>query len=258
LLDFRQKKGAENRSFQPFCLNPKDGTQSLRGALPCDEVVRGPWAAHYDLNPGQMPGGHLVAVLVFLNFFVINKVGDIDKHSAGINFAATNVLVNRRKNLVDLDGEGTRLGLPLALPDRFFPQSAQILTANSGRQLDLFHGFTQRTIFDQEFQMHFSLALEFGNAFQETLAIEANRAAQCVIGIKNRAKAKWQNCCALEAFADYMRVLEESFLTEIASGNVFTYQDGKITAGIREYLGICYTFETFYGNGATSANTTLN
>ena len=90
-----------------------------------------------------MPGSHLVAVLVFLNFFVINKVGDIDKHSAGINFAAANVLVNGRENLVHLDGKRARFGLSLPLPDRLFPQPAQIFTANCGGQLDLFHGFTQ-------------------------------------------------------------------------------------------------------------------
>jgi len=55
-----------------------------------------------------------------------------------------------------------------------------------------------------------------------------------------------------------MRMLKESFLTKIAGGNVLAYQDGKIAAGVREYLGVCYTFETFYGNGTTSANTTLH
>ena len=53
-------------------------------------------------------------------------------------------------------------------------------------------------------------------------------------------------------------MLKQGFLTEIAGRNVLTYQDGKIAAGVREYLGVCYTFKTFYGNGATSANTTLN
>jgi hypothetical protein len=55
-----------------------------------------------------------------------------------------------------------------------------------------------------------------------------------------------------------MRMLEQGCLTEIARGNVLANQDGEITAGVREYLGVCYTFETFYWNGATSANTTLN
>jgi hypothetical protein len=55
-----------------------------------------------------------------------------------------------------------------------------------------------------------------------------------------------------------MRMLEQGCLTKIACGNIFANQDGEISAGVREYLGVCYTFETFYRNGATSANTTLN
>src|SRR5579871_6310960 len=93
--------------------------------------------------------------------------------------------------------------------------------------------------------MHFCLALQLGNAFQESFAIEADRAPQCLVSIKNRAETERQNCCALEAFADHMRMLEEGLLA-------------KIAAGVREYLGVCYTFETFYGNGTTSANTTLH
>jgi hypothetical protein len=106
-------------------------------------VVGRPWATHHDYNPGQMPGGHLVAVLVFLNFFVINKVGDIDQHSAGINFAAADVLVNRGKNLVDLYRKRACFSLSLPLPYGFFPQATQLFAANCGGQFDLFHGYTQ-------------------------------------------------------------------------------------------------------------------
>jgi hypothetical protein len=71
-----------------------------------------------------MPCGHLIPVLVFLNFFVINEVGNIDKHSAGINLAAANVLVNGRENLVDLNGKSPGFGLAFPLPDSFFTQPA--------------------------------------------------------------------------------------------------------------------------------------
>src|SRR6476469_5840493 len=106
--------------------------------------------------------------------------------------------------------------------------------------------------------MHFGLALQLGNAFQECLAIDADGAAQRIISIKDRAKAERQYSGALKAFADHMCVLEQGFLTKIAGRNVFTYQDGKIAAGVREYLGVCNTFKTFYGDGTTSANTTLD
>jgi hypothetical protein len=35
-----------------------------------------------------------------------------------------------------------------------------------------------------------------------------------------------------------MRMLEEGLLAKIAGGNVLAYQDGKIAAGVREYLGV--------------------
>ena len=76
-------------------------------------MVWGPRAAHDDLNTGQMASRHLVAVLVFLNFFVVYEMGDVNQHAPGIDFAATNILVKRGENLVDLDGKGAGLGLPL-------------------------------------------------------------------------------------------------------------------------------------------------
>src|ERR1700739_1441921 len=106
--------------------------------------------------------------------------------------------------------------------------------------------------------MHFRLALKLGNAFHKAFAIEADGAAPRLVGIKDCAKTERQNSCALEALADHMRMLEKGLLAEIAGGNVLAYQDRKVTAGIGEYLGICNTSETFYGNGTTSANTTLH
>ncbi len=188
-----------------------------------------------------MPGSHLIAVLVFLYFFVINKMGDINEHSAGIDFAATDILVKRGENLVDLDRKSARFCLALTLSDGLFPQLAQILTADGCGKLNLFHGLTQGAVFNQKFQVHFGLALELGNALQEAFAIDAYSTAQRFIGVKNRAKTERQHRGALKAFADHMCMLEQGFLTEIAGGNVLAYQDGKVAAGVREYLGVCYT-----------------
>ena len=125
-----------------------------------------------------MPGSHLIAVLIFLYFFVVNKVGDINEHSAGIDFAATDILVKRGENLVDLDGKSARFCLALTLSDGLFPQLAQILTADGCGELNLFQGLTQGAVFNQEFQMHFRLALELGDTLQKAFAIDAYGATQ--------------------------------------------------------------------------------
>ena len=100
-------------------------------------MVWRPGATHDYFDAGQMTGGHLVTILVLLDFFVVDQVRDVNQHAPGINFAAGNVLIKRGENLVDLDGEGTRFGLALALPDRLFPKLAQILTANGGGKFEV-------------------------------------------------------------------------------------------------------------------------
>src|SRR5438445_7189491 len=108
-------------------------------ALPSDEVIGWPWAAHHNFDPRQVPSCHLVAVLVFLYFFVVDQVGDVNQHTAGINLAAADILVKRGENLLDLDGESAGLGLALPLPHRFFPQLAEVFAADGGRKFDLFN-----------------------------------------------------------------------------------------------------------------------
>jgi hypothetical protein len=172
-----------------------------------DEVVWGPRAAHDDLNTGQMAGRHVIAVLVFLNFFVVNQMGDINQHAPGIDFAATNVLVKRGENFVDLDGKSAGFGLSLTLPDSLFPEFAQVFTANGGRKFDFFQGFTQRAVFNKELQVHFRFAFKLGHAFQESLAIDADGATKRFIGIKYGSKTERQDSGAFKALADHMGML---------------------------------------------------
>jgi hypothetical protein len=214
----------------------------LGGPFAGDKVVWRPGATHYYFNAGQMPGRHLVTVLVFLNLFVLNQVGYVNQHAAGIDLAAANVLIEGGKDLVDLDGKSARFGLPLTLADRLFPKLGQVLAAHGGGKFDLLQRVAQRTVFDEEFQMHLSLALELGHALHEALAIEPDGPTQGFIGVKHSTKAKGQHSGTLEAFAYYVGMLEQSFLPEIAGGNVLAYQYGKIPAGIRENLCVCYAF----------------
>ena len=106
-------------------------------------MVWRPWTAHDYLDPGQMARGHLITVLVFLNFFVINEVGNVDEHSAGVNLAAANVLVKWSKNLVDLNGKSAGLGLAFTLADGLFTQFAQVFATYGIWQLNFFQRFTQ-------------------------------------------------------------------------------------------------------------------
>src|SRR6266853_27387 len=185
-------------------------------------------------------------------------MGDVNQHAPGINLAATNILVERREYLVDLDGKGARFGLSFTLSDGLFPQLGQIFAAHGGREFNLFQRLAQGTILDQQFQMHLRLALKLGHAGQEPFAVQANRTAQRIVSIKYRAKTERQDGGALEALADHVRVLQQRCLAKIASGDVLTHEHGKITAGIRKNLGVSDAFKTFYGDGTAGANSTLD
>src|SRR5262249_18696210 len=126
----------------PFC---RPSGRAFAG----DEVVGRPRPAHDDFHSGEMTCSHLVAILVFLNLFVVDKVGDVNQHATGVNFAAADVLVERGKNLVDLNRKGARLGLSLALPDGLFPQFAQIFAAHRSGKFNFFQSFAQRTVLDE-------------------------------------------------------------------------------------------------------------
>src|SRR6185503_8200054 len=98
-----------------------------------DKVIRWPRAAHHYFYAGQMPGRHLVTVLVLLHLFVVDQVRDVNQHAAGIDLAAADILVKRIKNFVDLDRKGARLGLALTMAYRFFPQLGQVLAPHRRR-----------------------------------------------------------------------------------------------------------------------------
>ena len=85
----------------------------------------------------------MIAVLIFLNFFVVYEMGDVNQHAPGIDLAATNILVKRRENFVDLDGKGPSLGLSFPLSDSLFTKFAQVFTTHGGGKLDFFKCFTQ-------------------------------------------------------------------------------------------------------------------
>jgi hypothetical protein len=53
-------------------------------------------------------------------------------------------------------------------------------------------------------------------------------------------------------------VLQQGFLADVSGGDVFTYQHGKIAAGIGKNLGITDALQTFYGNWPSCADTSLD
>src|ERR1700684_361404 len=79
--------------------------------LPGKEVVRRPWSADGNLTVFQLLGRRAVAVLIFLDRFGIDEMGNVDKHALWSDLLAAHFFFQRVKQLVDLHRKGARLGL---------------------------------------------------------------------------------------------------------------------------------------------------
>ena len=114
---FRLRAGIERKFHRPrstICV-------SRSPELTRREVVWRPWTADQDLAVLQLPSGAGIAVLVAFDRFLVDKMGDIDKHAAGFILAATNFLFKRMEELVYLNRQGSGLGLALAVTGGLFP-----------------------------------------------------------------------------------------------------------------------------------------
>ena len=73
-----------------------------RAELPGHKVIGRPGAANDDLTVLQLPGCGRIAVLVLHDGLLIDEMGNVKLHGAGIDFAATDFLLERREELVNL------------------------------------------------------------------------------------------------------------------------------------------------------------
>jgi len=66
-------------------------------------MVRGPWAGHDEFAVLELLCGGIVAVLVLLDVFGVDQVGDVEKHSVRVHFLAADFFFEGVKELVNLD-----------------------------------------------------------------------------------------------------------------------------------------------------------
>src|ERR1700675_4972784 len=84
--------------------------------LPRQEMIGRPRTSHDHLAILELLGGRAVTVLIFFDRLGIDKVGDIEQHSVGIDLLAADLFLEGIEELVHLDGQGAGFGLAFALP----------------------------------------------------------------------------------------------------------------------------------------------
>ena len=142
-------------------------------------MVRRPWSRDADLAVFEMPRRRAIAVLVLGDGSGVDEVGEIDKHPAGVSALADHVLLERRKQLVDLHGEGAGLGLPLSRSGRLLPQLPKVLASHTIGRIN--YCFLQRAVFNDKLEVHLSFPPQTGDAFKECLAIGFHRPSERIV-----------------------------------------------------------------------------
>jgi hypothetical protein len=82
------------------------GTLAVAGDgadLPGQEVIGRPRTGHNHLAILELLGGGAVTVLIFFDRLGVDKVGNIEQHSVGIDLLAADFFLERIEELVHLD-----------------------------------------------------------------------------------------------------------------------------------------------------------
>src|SRR5947209_3709853 len=85
--------------------------------------------------------------------------------------------------------------------------------------------------------MHLRFAAQMIDGNAELLAVGAHGTPESLIIVKNGAEPERKNGSALKASADNSGMLHHGLLGQLLVLLVFTYDHGKLAAGITEHLG---------------------
>src|ERR1017187_108243 len=165
-----------------------DGTQ-----LSGHEVIGRPRAADRNLAIFELPGSGTKAILILLDGFAVDEVGDVKDDATGLNALAADLFFQRREQLIDLQGESSRFRLTLAFAGSTIAKFHQVIATNGWRKSAGGEDFLQGAIFQQQLDVHFSFAAQLGDRIHERFTVSTDRTAKSVIGFEDGAKLEGQH-----------------------------------------------------------------
>ena len=215
-----------------------------------DEVVRGPGAGDLHLALAHHGAGGREFVLVALDKFAVDQVGDIQHHPAAICEAAAYLFVERHEQAMHLETDGACTRLALPCPGRVLAQVGQILAANTFGG-DLLLELLAAAVVNKDFEVHLGLAAELIDVAEELALVGADGLAQALVVVEDGSEAEGQHGGMLETVADDPGVIDAGFLVEGLGRVVFADDDGEVAGGIKEDLIAAYSEDGFHRNRLT-------
>jgi len=187
--------------------------------LAMHEMVGRPGSGELHLAVFQLDRRGGVPILVALNVFMVDEVGDVEKHLAGAIAFAGDFFVEGGEHAVHLHGDGACPGLAFALLGGVFAEAGQILPADAVHQDGLVE--LAATVVDDDLEVHLGFAAEALEIGEELALVGADGAAEgLVIGIDG-AETEREDGGHFEAVGDDLAVVDCGFLEEGLVGVVF-------------------------------------
>jgi len=215
-----------------------------------NEVVGRPWAGdlHLALAHDGACGGELV--LVALNVFALDQVGDIEHHLAAFGQAAAYFFIQWHEEAVHLEADGAGTGLAFTGARGVLAQAAQVLTAYTlgGQMLGERVG---ATVVDEDLEVHLRFAPQLVDVALELALVGADGLAQAFIVGEDGAESEGQHGGVLEDVGDHTCMVHAGLLVEGFRGVVLADNDGEVAGGVKKYLVAAYSDDRLHRNWFT-------
>jgi hypothetical protein len=201
---------------------------------PVNEVIRRPGARELHLALAHHGAGSCVFILVPLNAFAINQMGDIEHHLAAFREPAAHFFVKRGEHAVHLEADSPGSGLALSLTGGVLAKIREILLANPFQRQMLVQ--FAAAVIDHDFQVHLSLTVQTFEITLELALIGADGFTQPFVILKNSSKTEGQYSGLFEAVSNNPCVIDSGLMVESVCRIVFANDDGEVTGGVEEDL----------------------
>ena len=203
---------------------------------PVNEVIRRPRPRELHLAIAHGGARTRKFVLVAFDVFPLDQVRNVEHHLSVLCQPATHVFIKRHEQPVHLKAHGAGARLAFALAGGRLSQIGEVPPAYCVRRQVPVHFAAATTVVHKDFEVHLRLAAQLLDVAQELALIRADRLAEALVVVEDRAKPEREDCGVLETVRDHPGMVDAGFLAESLGWIVFADDDGEVACRVKEDL----------------------
>lgn len=152
-------------------------------------------------------------VLIALDTFPLDEVGDVEDHLAGFGEAAADFFIKRDEEAMHLEADGAGAGLSLTLAGSRLAEVGEVFSANPlGREVRELS--SAGAIVDEYLEVHFGFAAEFIDIAEELALVGPDGLSEAFVVVEDCAESEGKYGGVLKTICDYSCVVDPGFLIE--------------------------------------------